>query len=326
MSDQSDHKLDGRKLTGLLGAILLLAEIPIRLLEHAHLLEGLERTYPPLYTLLVSPSATITRWIVGVLMILWMIYEFRQQRPGISSPQQELSEPQAAVSATASPSITIAPVFNNNLPPNVERVTTADVARRARPGTSPQPALIRPNSNLIFLRTQVVPVTFENYDGREYFYRSRVVDRDDPRAVVACFRNEPADRRVIDADGVRAQVVYRNQEGHEIGLGIPRVCWLDEDMDMVDFRVGDSHCAILLIMRSDGQLHAPWKRRAQSPEGYGEVVNLQDYRLEEPVSTIEIRILGHGNDLLIKKVFRFVVVEGEPRVEGEAELPAQLGN
>src|SRR6267142_42203 len=307
MSDQSEHKPMGYKLTGILGAILIVAEIPIRLLEHTHLLEGLEQSAPSWYALVVSSRAAVVRWVVGILMILWVIYELRQHEPSDTSAQQKSSNSRASVSATPSHAITIAPIFNNNNSANVERIPAADVARRSMAALPRQPAPARIGPNLIFLRTQVIPVTFNNYDGLQSFSQSREIDRGDLRAVLACFRNEPTDRRIVNAGGVRAQVIYKNQEGHEIGLGIPSAYWLDEDMDVVNFRGGDSRCAVLLIVMADGQLYTPWKRRAQSREGYGEVVNHADSLLEEPVSIIEIRILGSENELLVRKIFDFAI-------------------
>lgn len=222
--------------------------------------------------------------------------------------------PAAGKAATAIPQITIAPTFNNspvistNISPNVASVGT-------QPPVSQAPPEPRAVPNLIFLRTRVIRVTYEPNNGNELFYESRVIDNHDPRAVIACFRNEPTVRgRVLDARHVRAQIVYRDNAGQEIGNGIPRACWLDDPMDLVHFHVGESHCAILLFANPDGALYVPWKRRQNT--GYGDVVTTQVYEFgEQAISTIEIRVLSDNNDLLLEPVvFEFSMVHDAPEV------------
>jgi hypothetical protein len=314
MSGQTEHPQAGHGFTAVLGGILLLAEIPIRLLEHYHLLHALETNYPTLYALLVSPSATVVRWTVGVLMILWVIVEYRKQRTSVR-PLQQPAAPPAQPAAPPHQIINFNPVIQNvqNAPP----VGGAAGAAQPAPGPQPQVHPPEPRPNLIFLQTRVVPVTFDNAPDRQFFYESRVEDRDDPRAVLACFRNEPAaGRAVADAERVRAQVVYRNQAGNEVGVGNPRACWLDEFGDMVDFPMGDSHCAILVIMRPDGQLLIPQQRRARANDGLGgDVLTLRFLPLNEAVSSIEVRLLDDEHGLLATNVFDFASGNGRVRIE-----------
>lgn len=316
MSGASDHMSGSRKLTAVLGAILLLAEIPIQLMEHTHFLHALETHFPQFYALLVSPTVTIARWIVGGLLVLWVIYEYRNQRTNMR-PAEPPAAPAFQAAAHPQQTINFNPVIQN-----IQNVGPVGAPQEATQPAPPRQLPPQPRPNLIFLHTRVVPITFENAPGEEFFYESRIQDRDDPRAVLACFRNEPADdRAVIDADLVRAQLIYRNHAGQEIGLGIARACWLNENADMVDFRVSDSHCAILITKRADGQLLMPGMRRVRSQDGYGDVVDLQIQPVNEEISTIEIRVLDGQNRMLARRVFNFADEDGQLRIV-EQPVPA----
>jgi len=226
----------------------------------------------------------------------------------------------AGTSATSTiPQITISPVFNNS--PAISANIAQNIAP-AEPERRPQPEpAARPAPNLIFLRARVIRVTDEMDRDQVQFHESRIIDDHDPRAIIACFRNEPAAPRALDARNVRAQIIYRNDAGIEIGNGIPRACWLEDSMDLIDFHVGDSHCAMLIFVNRDGTLYVPWKRRRQT--GYGDVVTTQVYEFgNEVVRTIEIRVLGSANELLLDPiVFEFSISHGEPQVRVRDRVP-----
>ncbi|MGA8871808.1 MAG: hypothetical protein WB460_11760 [Candidatus Acidiferrales bacterium] len=113
----------------------------------------------------------------------------------------------------------------------------------------------REESNLIFLSVRTIRVTY----GIEEAFRASV-DLSDPPAVIACFRNDPVPgRRVVDAEFVKAQVLYRNVRGEEIGNGIPSACWLDNPAGLTNFELGESHCVILVV----GGRVALWPRRGK---------------------------------------------------------------
>src|SRR5258708_35006576 len=101
MSDQSEHATAGRTFAAVLGSILLLAEIPIRLMEHHHFLNMVETNFPQVYAYLISPSATLVRWIVGGLMVLWVIVEFWRQRTNLRPVEQHAApSPQTTINVS----------------------------------------------------------------------------------------------------------------------------------------------------------------------------------------------------------------------------------
>ncbi len=113
-------------------------------------------------------------------------------------------------------------------------------------------------------------------------------NQNDRRGVIACFRNEPSmSRRVLSADYVRAQIVYRNSQGQEIGDGVSSACWLGHHFDTIDFQVGQSHC-VLLGFLDDGRLLVPLKQREHHWDG--DVINLADRTFDGKVSQIPLGV------------------------------------
>jgi predicted nucleotide-binding protein len=169
--------------------------------------------------------------------------------------------------------------------------------------------------NIVFLNTDTVRLRFEGYQG-EGFYRSD--SPNDPFGVIACFRNEPSStRRVIDANDVRAQIIYKDGDGKEIGNGVPRACWVGHKLDLIDFPLGQANCAVLMMLFNDGKLLVPWKERARSYDwmgGGGDIVRTRDTEFsKDAVKTIEIRLIGHENESLLPPLtFDFAVIEGRP--------------
>jgi hypothetical protein len=166
---------------------------------------------------------------------------------------------------------------------------------------------------LIFLNTHAVRLRVGDYEG-EGFYESK--DLADPYGVVACFRNESSPgQRVVGADNVRAQVIYRDSNGVEIGEGVPRACWEGHKYDLIDFPVGQSHCAILMMVFNDGRLLVPWKERSRAGSWMGgDTITTRDSEFsKDAVALIEIRLIGETNDLLLPPLtFDFSIIEGKP--------------
>jgi len=194
-------------------------------------------------------------------------------------------------------------------PPAAALVTASRAPQQSEPSSRPRS---HGQPNLVFLGAKTVRIGFDAMEWRESFYESQ---KDvDPFGVVACFRNEPSPEMPgIDADCVRAQMIYRDKDGREMGI-VPRACWLEDYSDMVDFPVGRSHCVILAILRQRGRLVAPWRRRATAPDGHhAQVITTEAYQFDERVTSIEMRIMGESNQLLMPPlIFDFSVTDGSP--------------
>lgn len=217
----------------------------------------------------------------GVLWITWLILAIRD-----STQNRRQAAPEATSPLTV---------------PQAPQETRASL----------QPSLhARPN--LVFVGTRTTRIGFDALGWRESFFESQ---KDaDPPGLVACFRNDPfPETPGIGADGVRAQMIYRDKDGRELGI-VPRACWLQDCFDMVDFPVGASHCVILAILRPGGRLVAPWRRRATSPGSHGgQVITTEAYQFDERVRSIEMRIMGASNQLLLPPLtVEFSVLNGSP--------------
>jgi hypothetical protein len=165
--------------------------------------------------------------------------------------------------------------------------------------------IVRPNPNMIFLRTKTL-----NVDGglNDHVFFERQ-DETDIRAVVACFRNQPLDDQIVaDAGCVSAHIVYRNPNNEEVGEGIARALWLGETHNTVDFDVGESKCAILLLQAGE-KLIAPYKRRQETH--YGTAWFTEFYEFKEQIAGIELRLIGSRNEPLIRPISLTFSIDGQ---------------
>lgn len=181
--------------------------------------------------------------------------------------------------------------------------------RHAQP--PPRAAIPRARPNLICLGPQSTRVRFFDNTREQYFHRN--TDQNGLAALIVCFRNEPKGAR---AEHVRVNVVYRDKDGKEIGTGIARASWLGEHMDMMDFHVGDSHCAVLVVRDEDvyvrGLLNLSNLTKERRRTVYGDVVETRVYPLSDDLKTIEVRVLS-GDDLLMEPVrLDFSLIGGLP--------------
>jgi hypothetical protein len=160
-------------------------------------------------------------------------------------------------------------------------------------------------------RPQTIRVHFSNSNGHQYFYQT--ADQDGFDAVVAWFRNDPLpDGRGIMVGHVRVNIIYHDGSGNEIGTGIARASWLGENADMMDFHVGETQGALLVVRDSEGKLSNLGKERRRGGF-YGDTIEGVLYPLNETLRTIELRVLS-GSDLLIDPIrLSFSLDNGVPK-------------
>ncbi len=237
---------------------------------------------------------------IGVLALAWILkwlFSSLLREPATSPGNTVTQSP----SLTQSPSITVSPTIH--LTPSQAPV---------EPPKQPRPVAIpRSRSNLICVGPETVRVLFNSNDkGEEYFYRTDDQgDQDGSDAVVAWFRNEPgAGARGIQQ--VRVNIIYRDSSGKEIGAGLPRASWLEDNGDVMDFYVGDSHAVILVLRRPGGDLSNIAKKWRRADDGMGNVITADIYPLHEGLRTIELRVLSENGDSLMEPVrFSFFMVK-----------------
>jgi hypothetical protein len=169
-------------------------------------------------------------------------------------------------------------------------------------------------SNLVFTRSETVSLVYSATDRDKVKWSKASKRADNALSVIACFRNEPGER-VINVNNVRAQIVYQNECGDEIGE-VGRAAWLETDMDLVDFPAGETRC-LILIVRCEGQLSVPFVKR--EPAGYmAETVKSDLLNLESQPARIEVNLLsGKTGERKVGPVsFDFSVdLNGDPQVK-----------
>jgi hypothetical protein len=152
----------------------------------------------------------------------------------------------------------------------------------------------------VFLRTRSTVVEREAQpDGSGVGFHERPRSGTSMDAIVACFRNKveygvPA----VPAHNVAAHITYKDEDGLELGEGIPRAAWLGHYFDFVDFGGGDTRCVIIAAHDGDGWF-VPFYRR--QPAGIGAETLVQTtYRFEgRSVSAVEVQLVDQSHNLLL---------------------------
>jgi hypothetical protein len=190
-------------------------------------------------------------------------------------------------------------------------ITAHTVNIRFNGSTSLGPAEIskartyRPTPNLVFTGADVAPVsgpgqTLWSRDmGR--FEKQWVVEHGQI-ALLAKFTNE-AQRASQNVGGlVRAQLIYRSQEGEFRRIG---GCWLDAATDFIEFHVDETYELIIAVMLG-GQVHTVEKRRVTVE------FNMESIKTEaKPIPnltevTVVVRLTNADTgDFLLEHQFRF---------------------
>ena len=239
----------------------------------------------------IGGIATFIRWIV------------KKPKPSVESIQQ-----------TASPSL--AQTANPNITQQVIRASSAQY-KEPKAQQAPAPASTSTRTiklpNIIFLRTRTAIVAGSSLDNVLSEKRNSKGGTSDVTALVACFRNEPSgERRVSDELSVTANLVFRDAEGQELGEGIARACWLEHGGASVDFDVGHSRCAVLMVVAgADNPIFVPYKTRVRVNHRLAFVT--EAFKFDHPPATIELRLLSSRNELLLPAmVFDFSLVDGVP--------------
>ena len=232
----------------------------------------------------IGGIATFIRWIV------------KKPKASVESIQQ-----------TASPTIT------QNNSPTTTVIVHPPAQQPPTPVSTSTPTRTIVSPNIAFLRTRTAIVGGSSLDDVLWEKRNSKGGTSDVTALVACFRNEPSgERRVSDEQSVTANLVFRDAAGQELGEGIARACWLEHGGASVDFDVGHSRCAVLMVVAGAHRpIFVPYKRRVQvsgRPAFVAEAV-----QFEHPPATIELRLLSSRSELLLPvMVFDFSLADGVP--------------
>lgn len=242
----------------------------------------------PSLLVVIGGIATFIRWII------------KKPKPSVESIQQTTSP---SLAQTANPNITQQLIVH----------PSQDVESKPQQAPPPIPTGIIKSSNVVFLRTRTAIVAGSSLNGVLLEKRHSKGGPSDVTALVACFRNEPLnDRRVSDELSVTANLILRDVKNHEMGEGIARACWLEHGGASVDFDVGHSRCAVLMVVAgAHNPIFVPYKTRVRVNHRLAFVT--ETFEFEHPPATIELRLLSSRNELLLPAmVFDFSLTDGVP--------------
>jgi hypothetical protein len=214
------------------------------------------------------------------------------------------SPPNQPFQQTASPTITQNNSPTTNVIVHQPAAPSTIMAAPSMPSPSRRSMPVRPN--LEFLKSKTVNIRL---DAADVIHETERDSGD--TAVLACFRNESREEgATAEARSVIANAIYRNSDGLEIE-GITRLAWLNEPHDMVDFGVDDRHCVVLAVVDSRGRFFGAFRRRKQTPTG--DQIESNAYDFNEPIATIELKLISHGDPLIRPLTFDCSLDDGIPR-------------
>lgn len=245
----------------------------------------------PSLLVVIGGIATFIRWII------------KKPKPSVESIQQSASP---SLAETANPSIIQQVIVH----------PSQDEEPKPQPAPPPIPTGTIKSSNIVFLRTRTAIVAGSSLNGVLLEKRNSKGGTSDVTALVACFRNEPLnDRRVSDELSVTATLIFRDMKSNELGEGIARACWLEHGGASVDFDVGHSRCAVLMVVAgAHNPIFVPYKTRVRVNHRLTFVT--EEFRFEHPPATIELRLLSSRNELLLPAMlFTFSLVDGVPSAD-----------
>jgi hypothetical protein len=202
--------------------------------------------------------------------------------PTTSGPSQ-IANP----SMVANPSMTANPTINV-YPPLA--LPAPSPARSSQPGPTPNLRLLGTRATWFTQEQEGRPI----HEDREKHFNSSIA------GAVACFRNESStEKTVAGVSYVRGSISFIDDDGKEIGEGISEACWVDK-FGSVDFDVRQSHCLIVAVLGSNGEVCCPYVEEKHSSFGAFDAV--EGLTLPKIPKRVEVHIL-RGSNLLLKTTF-----------------------
>lgn len=191
--------------------------------------------------------------------------------------------------------------------------TTRKAQAPAGAATLPVQTLDKIGHNIKFLGAKTINVSYDGYQGDSFNETSS--SNSQVTAIVACFRNEPVYGQTITSlYNVKAHLKFVAADGSEIGAGLSRACWLGEKGDMVDLGPGGTSGCVIVLIKNNGTIAVPWKKRKK--DWMGDTLIDQVFELTDLPSKIEISLLDNNSQLLIRPiVLQISSVIGKPQAK-----------
>ncbi len=232
----------------------------------------------------------------GLIIILVVHSRAKAKEPTIRERAVEVID---RLQQTSSGTNVGAPI-TQNANPTINVFPPTSVVAPAIPTESIPAKHVSPTVECV--RTRTIRVT----EGGRYgdcLLESVVIDAHDPQAVVAYFRNVPAEGTEDHPDiyNVQAQIIYKDSSGNEI-QDVPKGVWLGSRGISTHLQLNETEGLILMILPHDGkELLAPYQGRHKT------------FAIGQ-IDTIDVCLTSHNsgrNRVLLCKTFKWMDEDGQ---------------
>jgi hypothetical protein len=246
---------------------------------------------------------------IGVLIALYLLATHKKSEPAAANT--------ANAQSTASPQITTNPQITAN--PVVSQHTHLHLSGHDQPEKHPVPApKPRPHHNLRLHSCKMMKIEPSYGEGGDADEFHATDDQTKPNAAVVCIRNKSKDSEVAYLDNVRAALVFRDSDAHEIGSGIHQAVWLNNHLCNPSFDLEETKCVILAFMVLDAkgrvtEVGAPFVRTKHDEFG-GVIPTLEEYSLGDNLRTVELILLSENSRVMEPLIFEFFDDNDKPGI------------
>jgi hypothetical protein len=174
----------------------------------------------------------------------------------------------------------------------------------------------KPKHNIRLVETAIISA---HADGNKIFKSPQNLG--DFKALVACFRNEPAVGVDVEQPRLKAHIIYRDNEGNEIS-DANRGVWIERSGDTAYFDLGNKRCIVVFLLSSQGTWMKLWNETYTTQTSWmadGPLFKIRQERVDKKVSSVEVNLLSHDRCVLFAT---FDVKKGEDEQLPELVLRA----
>jgi hypothetical protein len=244
---------------------------------------------------------------LGVLIALYLLSTHKRSEP---TPVSSTANAQATASPqiTANPQLTASPKMSTH-------IHLPGSQRREKPSQSPPKP--KPQHNLQLHSCKMLQIEDSIGPHGEMGGFHSTDDQSKPNTAVVCIKNKSKEGEVADLHDVRAALIFRDGNGKEIGNGIPRAVWVNNQLGNASFDLEETKCVIVAIMQQDAKgevvgATAPYIR--ELPTNYGLSLIVEAYELDENLSTVELFLLSKNSRVMEPMMFEFFDENNKPGI------------
>lgn len=214
-----------------------------------------------------SPTVALVCLVLGILILLVMIFRRREkeQAPSVSQSVQQ----------TANPTINV----------NIGTPTSS------QPLSEPLPLTPEPKHNIHFLEAKSVKAHSGLSDGQIYESPQGLGDY---MVSIVCFRNDPIIGQSVQQPRLKAHIIYKDKNGHEL-TDAPRGVWANHSGEAVRFETAQRKCLVVLLFSNQGTWMKVWNEAHTPPRHFptrGPIFLIRSEGISQNIASIEIELLA----------------------------------